>query len=180
LALEAKDWVAPTFWVTSYIVFSLAISFFFILPIIMHPLRVGLCIILCSLIRCLLVGLLRHSWFGFILFLIFVGGLLVIFAYVAALRPNVYFRGRNLILGFSILWIVVTLSFSKLFFIDRILRRDVFSLRFSFDKSSSGEKLISHSCISIMVGLGIILLLNLLAVVKICYYQQGPLREHFF
>nr|DBA44247.1 TPA_asm: NADH dehydrogenase subunit 6 [Symmetromphalus regularis] len=165
---------------TSYIVFSLAISFFFILPIMMHPLSVGLCIMLCSLISCLLVGLLSHSWFGFILFLIFVGGLLVMFAYVAALSPNVYFSGSNLILGFSMLWMVVTLSFSKLFFIDSILSSDVFSLSFSFDKSSSGEKLISHSCISIMVGLGIILLLNLLAVVKICYYQQGPLREHFF
>jgi hypothetical protein len=35
------------------------------------------------------------------------------------------------------------------------------------------------SRVSIMVGLGVILLLNLLVIVKICYYQQGPLRQHF-
>nr|UGY86774.1 NADH dehydrogenase subunit 6 [Lamellomphalus manusensis] len=161
-------------------VFSLALSFFFILPTMLHPLSIGLCIMLCSLTSCLLIGLLGHSWFGFILFLIFVGGLLVMFAYVAALSPNVYFSGGNLMFGFFILWASVTFFFSGLFFIDSLLSNDIFSLSFSFNKSYWGEKLISPSCVSIMVGLGIVLLLNLLAVVKICYYQQGPLREHFF
>nr|DBA44234.1 TPA_asm: NADH dehydrogenase subunit 6 [Cyathermia naticoides] len=164
---------------TSYIVFSLALSFFFVLPTMMHPLSVGLCIMLCSLVSCFLVGLLNYSWFGFILFLIFVGGLLVMFAYVSALSPNVYFSGMNLIFGFFILWTLVTFIFLNLFFSDSLLTSDLFSQSFSFGKSSLGEKLVSSSCVSVMIGLGVVLLLNLLAVVKICYYQQGPLREHF-
>nr|UWT52306.1 NADH dehydrogenase subunit 6 [Neomphalidae sp. Hatoma] len=164
---------------TSYITFSLAISFFIILPIMMHPLSLGLCILLCSLVSCFLVGLLSHSWFGFILFLIFVGGLLVMFAYVSALSPNVYFSSKNLIFFFFILWGFVMLSFAGLFFSETLATSDLMETSFSFYNSSMGEKLMSPSCISVMIGLGAILLLNLLAVVKICYYQQGPLREHF-
>jgi hypothetical protein len=101
------------------------------------------------------------------------------FAYVSALRPNVYFKGTNLIFGFLILWACIMFGFSNLFFSDLTIVNDSFFLRLRFKTSSIGEKFISPACVSIIVSLGVILLLNLLAVVKICYYQQGPLREHF-
>nr|YP_010507436.1 NADH dehydrogenase subunit 6 [Dracogyra subfuscus]UXG19107.1 NADH dehydrogenase subunit 6 [Dracogyra subfuscus] len=164
---------------TSYILFSLALSLFFIMPTMTHPLSLGLCILFCSLMSCLLIGVLSYTWFGFILFLIFVGGLLVMFAYVSALSPNVYFSGKNLTPMFLILWTITGISFFSLFFSDTAFINTMLETSFTVSNSSMGEKLVIPSRISIMVGLGIILLLNLLAVVKICYYQQGPLRQHF-
>ncbi len=43
---------------------------------------------------------------------------------------------------------------------------------------SSGFGLVRSRGVSIIVALGVVLLINLLAVVKVCYYQQGPLRFH--
>nr|QBC73199.1 NADH dehydrogenase subunit 6 [Peltospira smaragdina] len=164
---------------TGYILFSLSTSFFFIMPVMMHPLSLGLCILLCSLSVCLLIGALSYSWFGFILFLIFVGGLLVMFAYVSALTPNVYFSGSGPILWFFFLWILSMFVFFSVPFFDSVIVENFLSNIMSIFFSSMGEKLVFPSRVSIMLGLGIILLLNLLAVVKICYYQQGPLRQHF-
>nr|BAN70247.1 NADH dehydrogenase subunit 6 [Chrysomallon squamiferum] len=164
---------------TSYVLFSLAMSFFLVFPIMMHPLSLGLCILLCSLSSCMLIGTLSYSWFGFVFFLIFVGGLLVMFAYVAALSPNVYFSGNNLFIYFVVLWAVLFFMYYSIFFLDFGILLDDLSAGFSFFNYSAGEKLVVPSHISIMVGLGIVLLLNLLAVVKICYYQRGPLRQHF-
>nr|YP_010272278.1 NADH dehydrogenase subunit 6 [Gigantopelta aegis]UFK31937.1 NADH dehydrogenase subunit 6 [Gigantopelta aegis]UKE79905.1 NADH dehydrogenase subunit 6 [Gigantopelta aegis] len=164
---------------TTYILFSLALSLFFIMPTMTHPLSLGLSILFCSLASCLLVGALSYAWFGFILFLIFVGGLLVMFAYVSALSPNVYFSGKNLTTGFFTLWTITGISFFFLFFSDTVFLSDMLETSFTVSNSSMGENLVIPSRVSIMVGLGIVLLLNLLAVVKICYYQQGPLRQHF-
>nr|UYB79144.1 NADH dehydrogenase subunit 6 [Lirapex sp. ZZ-2022] len=163
---------------TTYVFFSLAVSLFFIMPVMMHPLSLGLCILVCSLVSCLLISVLSCAWFGFILYLIFVGGLLVMFAYVSALSPNVFFGGSSLFAWMFVLWLVSCFVFFSLIFSDSIMMSDLVS-GFELNSPSMGEKFVVPSRISIMVGLGVILLLNLLAVVKICYYQQGPLREHF-
>ncbi len=148
------------------------------MPVINHPLRLGLRIIFCRLAICLLLGVLGYNWFGFILFLIFVGGLLVIFAYVSALRPNVYFSGKKLIYGFFFLWLFTILIFFSIYFLETtIIWENVRELTV-FGKSLVGEKIVGNDHISLIVGLGGILLLNLLAVVKVCYYQQGPLRQY--
>jgi hypothetical protein len=97
---------------------------------------------------------------------------------VSALSPNVRFTGNILFIGGLFLWGVTFFLFFWVFFLDRILVIDFVEAGFEFNKPSIGRKLVVPSRISIMVGLGIILLLNLLAVVKICYYQQGPLRQH--
>nr|DBA44260.1 TPA_asm: NADH dehydrogenase subunit 6 [Pachydermia laevis] len=163
----------------SYVLFSLGVSFFFMMPFMLHPLSLGLCIMFCSLVSCLLIGVVSHAWFGFILFLVFVGGLLVMFAYVSALSPNVYFSGMGLFIGGIMMWVLSFFFFFSVWFSDTIVVKDLLLNEFELSESSMGEKFTIPSRISIMVGLGIILLLNLLAVVKICYYQQGPLRQHF-
>nr|DBA44315.1 TPA_asm: NADH dehydrogenase subunit 6 [Depressigyra globulus] len=159
--------------------FSLSLSFFFMMPIMVHPLSLGLCIMFCSLVSCMLVGLLSCAWFGFILFLVFVGGLLVMFAYVSALSPNVYFSGGNLFFGGIMLWVITFFVFFWVIFSDSIVVMDSMIDEFEFNKPVMGSKFVVPSRISIMVGLGLVLLLNLLAVVKICYYQRGPLRQYF-
>nr|YP_010535894.1 NADH dehydrogenase subunit 6 [Nodopelta heminoda]UYB79132.1 NADH dehydrogenase subunit 6 [Nodopelta heminoda] len=164
---------------TSYILFSLSVSLFCIMPIMLHPLSLGLCILLCTLSVCLLIGILSFAWFGFILFLIFVGGLLVMFAYVSALSPNVYFNGMSLFFWFFVLWMLSIIIFFSISFIEMASIEDSLMSMFWLFESKLEEGLVFPSRVSIMVGLGIILLLNLLVIVKICYYQQGPLRQHF-
>nr|DBA44273.1 TPA_asm: NADH dehydrogenase subunit 6 [Peltospira delicata] len=164
---------------TSYILFSLSVSLFFIMPIMLHPLSLGLCILFCSLSVCLLIGVLSYGWFGFILFLIFVGGLLVMFAYVSALTPNVYFHSMSPVFWMLILWVISMLVFFPIFFFETVPVEISLSDVYSFFSSKMGEKIVIPSRVSIMLGLGVVLLLNLLAIVKICYYQQGPLRQHY-
>lgn len=69
-----------------------------ILLIIAQPISIGLVIIRLCLGGCILRGLLVTPWYGYILFLIYLGGLLVVFAYVSALIPNILFNINNLFL----------------------------------------------------------------------------------
>nr|QBC73154.1 NADH dehydrogenase subunit 6 [Bayerotrochus teramachii] len=163
---------------TGVIVFSFSSAIMFLMPMMMQPLTLGLCVMLMSLFSCILIAFCVSSWFGYVLFLIYVGGLLVMFAYVSALAPNSFFSGfKSLVLFFVVVMVLMLISVAVYFKTsDFSVWGDFFSL--SKDHVVVGGLLISPSSISLMVALGVILLINLLAVVKVCYYQQGALRVH--
>lgn len=52
------------------------------------PLALGLWILFMSMLVSVLCRTTFSRWFGFIIFLIYIGGMLVIFAYFAAIQPN--------------------------------------------------------------------------------------------
>nr|YP_010546414.1 NADH dehydrogenase subunit 6 [Nerita reticulata]UYI29930.1 NADH dehydrogenase subunit 6 [Nerita reticulata] len=163
---------------TVCIISSLLLALIFSMPMMMQPLSLGLCIMMISLFWCILLGLMYSSWFSYVLFLIYVGGLLVMFVYVAALAPNTLFsslKSLSGVMSVSIFTLVllITLTPKDLSFLSDISSLDQFS-----ENMKTGILMVSSSNISMLIGLGLILLMNLLAVVKVCYYQQGPLRPY--
>jgi NADH-ubiquinone oxidoreductase chain 6 len=77
------------------------------------PVLTGALILLIALELSLILRVTTASWFAFLLFLIYVGGLLVIFSYFAALTPNQPAQTKPLtFIFFSSLFLLQTLSFS--------------------------------------------------------------------
>nr|YP_010890255.1 NADH dehydrogenase subunit 6 [Conus marmoreus]WJJ70352.1 NADH dehydrogenase subunit 6 [Conus marmoreus] len=161
---------------SSLFIMTLTFSTLLILPMMSQPLSLGLVIMVSTLFMCLVSGMTISAWYGYILFLIYVGGLLVMFAYVAALSPNVLFGSItplfSLIVFFPMLFMFLYFYYFK----------DSSYLSFHFLSSKLmylkiyGVELISPYMISVLIGLGTILLINLIVVAKICYYQQASLR----
>nr|QOW07332.1 NADH dehydrogenase subunit 6 [Costapex baldwinae] len=161
---------------TTLILFSLAVSGFLILPLMIQPLSLGLVVMFSTLFMCMISALMLSSWYGFILFLIYVGGLLVMFAYVAALSPNVLFGGGYPVMIMFLVLIPMTFIFYSYYLTDLPslgYLTDFLNLKFL---KMYGTEMVSPQMISILVGLAIILLINLVVVVKICYYQHASLR----
>lgn len=161
---------------TGLILTSIRISRVFIFPLMAQPLRLGLSIIVSSLLLCSLTALTISSWYAYILFLIYVGGLLVIFAYVAALSPNVLFAGAGSLISFVLAFLVLRVLLYSWPLLD--LRGLSYFSAFPVDKRLKryGRQLISEGSALVLIRLGFILLINLVAVVKICYYQHASLR----
>nr|QTT61153.1 NADH dehydrogenase subunit 6 [Tritia denticulata] len=161
---------------SALIVFSMTVSSLFLLPLMMQPLSLGLVIMVSTLLMCFISAITLSSWYGYILFLIYVGGLLVMFAYVAALSPNVLFGKATPVLFFLIMILPISVVFYCLPLIDMssISYLNIFS-EMKFLKIY-GIEMVAPQMISILIGLALILLINLIVVVKICYYQQASLR----
>nr|APH08695.1 NADH dehydrogenase subunit 6 [Profundiconus teramachii] len=164
---------------SSLILFSMAFSSLLILPLMSQPLSLGLVIMTSTLFMCMISAMVLSQWYGYILFLIYVGGLLVMFAYVAALSPNVLFGS-----GAPFLFFIVVTAFSVMFFytypfidLSFMDSLNVYS-KFKFLKTY-GIELVSPHMVSILIGLAFILLINLVVVVKVCYYQHASLRPFF-
>lgn len=143
-------------------VVGLSTSLFFPSP----PLRRGISILLIALSVSFLVASYLSSWFGLLIFLIYVGGLLVIFAYFSSINPNQQLEFLK-ILSFILLGLLYCrATFS--FFLPTSISISPTSPFILF--------LISWPNTFILLGLGGVLFLALIIVVKITSLSDGPLR----
>lgn len=81
-------------------------SIIFFFPTLSSPLSIGLCLLLLTLFIALTAGLMYAKlWLSYILVLVFLGGLLVIFIYVALVASNeqFYLSWKPLLVSFLIL-----------------------------------------------------------------------------
>jgi len=144
------------------IILSISINIF----IIINPLSIGVSILFIALTVAILFSYSISSWIAFLIFLIYIGGILVIFSYFVSLTPNQTINILSIILILSstyiILLSIITINnikpkFSPLY----IIQSNSFYL-----KSNS----------SILVLLATILLITIIIVVKLTINFKGPLR----
>ena len=155
---------------------------------IRHPLAIGFILLIQTLIICLITGLVTKTfWFSYVLFLIFVGGILVLFIYVTSLASNEIFNFSRKI-SFSSLFIfftflVLLLFIDKRLFVNYFLNYETESLKiinsFLLENTLTLNKLYNFPINIITIIIIIYLFLTLIAVVKITNIFEGPLRPNF-
>nr|YP_010016873.1 NADH dehydrogenase subunit 6 [Lophosquilla costata]QOL11177.1 NADH dehydrogenase subunit 6 [Lophosquilla costata] len=147
-----------------------------------HPLAMGMMLLLQTLVICAITALMNfYVWFSYILFLIFLGGMLVLFIYITSLASNEMFQfSFKMTMFFSTM---MALSFLLLIMDPLLLDFKMASADMSSLMGNSYTNqmvLISniYSTNTMMTTLFMILylLLTLIVVVKITYTFLGPLR----
>nr|QQQ88046.1 NADH dehydrogenase subunit 6 [Silba sp. LW-2021] len=150
-----------------------------------HPLAMGLVLLIQTVLISLITGLMTKSfWFSYILFLIFLGGMLVLFIYVTSLASNEMFSLSMKLTIFS-LGIFMTIMFISLF-LDKSMSsffymnqemESIFNMHsYISENSLSLNKLYNYPTNLITFLLMNYLLITLIAVVKITKLFYGPLR----
>ena len=130
------------------------------------PVTLGFWVLLLSILTSLLIGCIFLSWFGFIVFLIYIGGILVIFSYFVAIQPNQNINMKKVFFWSSMRFLNLPINIYPVLI-------DLF-YRGSWWLSS----LFSFSNISVLLALGLVLFLALVSVVKIRLINIAPLRPY--
>nr|UAM92186.1 NADH dehydrogenase subunit 6 [Geosesarma faustum] len=144
-----------------------------------HPLAMGLTLLIQTILISITMGLSIYSfWFSYILFLIFLGGMLVLFIYVASLASNESFFFSNSLLFLFLIMFFISFIF---LFMDPFLLLNSSSLQISSFKLLMSTSFIInwiYNISSMIFTIFIIsyLLLMLIVVVKIINLFKGPLR----
>nr|WDR45094.1 NADH dehydrogenase subunit 6 [Sabethes quasicyaneus] len=149
-----------------------------------HPLAMGLILLIQTCLISLIMGIFTETfWFSYILFLIFLGGMLILFIYVTSLSSNEMFSFSNkLNMTF---WLLIMLSFIFMMFMDKLLIENFYSniemilmnnLSFMYENSISLNKMYNFPTNLITIILINYLFLTLLMTVKITKKSYGPLR----
>nr|WJW73928.1 NADH dehydrogenase subunit 6 [Copestylum sp. ECU3] len=166
--------------------YTTTLIFSFIFSQMNHPLSMGLMLLIQTILICLITGLMTKSfWFSYILFLIFVGGMLILFIYVTSMASNEMFSlsMKTIIL----MTILMTILFIYMLFMDKMtmmfnsMNNEMMSLtnNMSFIKENilNLNKLYNYPTNMITIMLINYLLITLIATVKITKLFYGPLRS---
>nr|YP_010894960.1 NADH dehydrogenase subunit 6 [Phortica hani]WJW73473.1 NADH dehydrogenase subunit 6 [Phortica hani] len=150
-----------------------------------HPLAMGLTLLIQTLLISLLTGLMTKSfWYSYILFLVFLGGMLVLFIYVTSLASNEMFNLSTKLMFFSIIFMTLSIIFcfivdktSLYFFLSNNEMESIFKLNsYLTENTLSLNKLYNYPTNFITILLMNYLLITLIVIVKITKLFKGPLR----
>nr|YP_009136918.1 NADH dehydrogenase subunit 6 [Allonautilus scrobiculatus]AKE32142.1 NADH dehydrogenase subunit 6 [Allonautilus scrobiculatus] len=159
------------------VVFCMLIGVMFGVLVVFQPLSLGVMVVLMSVVSSFFIGSTVSCWYGYMLFMVYVGGLLVMFIYVASLAANLMFVG-----GMGVMGCFLVLLGSGTYWMSLGKSSYVSVVGYFGDSEfvslvgSSGGGIMEKSMVWGYVGLGALLLVVLVGVVKICYHCDGPLR----
>nr|WKU83842.1 NADH dehydrogenase subunit 6 [Ceriana alboseta] len=165
--------------------YSLTLIFGFIFMQMNHPLSMGMLLLIQTILISCITGLMTKSfWFSYILFLIMVGGMLVLFIYVTSLASNEMFslsmKTTLISLFMLLLLFTIILFMDKMMMMFNSMNNEMMSISFinSYIKENSLNlnKLYNYPTNMITILMINYLLITLIATVKITKLFFGPLR----
>nr|AQP29500.1 NADH dehydrogenase subunit 6 [Procornitermes araujoi] len=140
-----------------------------------HPLAMGLMLLLQTTMVCLISGTMYSSfWFSYILFMIMIGGMLVLFMYMTSLASNEMFSPSNkMMMTLSLLpillWMMPTVTNNK--------DMQTYETMMENEITTTTTVMYNQMMGTMTTMLVLYMLLTLIVVVNIINVSKGPLRH---
>nr|ANJ70581.1 NADH dehydrogenase subunit 6 [Nebria brevicollis] len=154
-----------------------------------HPMSMGLILLIQTILISLISGMFSYSyWFSYILFLVMVGGMLVLFIYMTSLASNEMFYFSSKLMYFMLMFFLLMLymfMMSDYMMISAILKNSnliEMTNNMMFLKNEnmfSLNQMYNHPNNLLTIMLMNYLFLTMIAIVKITNINYGPLRQKF-
>nr|YP_010036172.1 NADH dehydrogenase subunit 6 [Oberea diversipes]QQW46700.1 NADH dehydrogenase subunit 6 [Oberea diversipes] len=159
---------------------NLSICLSMIFVFLTHPLSLGLILLLQTIIITLITGSMSlNYWFSYILFLIMIGGMLILFIYMTSIASNEKFKfSMNLMIMFSMMITIFSiLIFIDFYFFNKPMITELIYQPNNYHFNLSLNKFINWPMNLIFLMMIIYLLITLIMIVKITDIKNGPLRQ---
>nr|YP_009351141.1 NADH dehydrogenase subunit 6 [Tumulitermes pastinator]AQP28654.1 NADH dehydrogenase subunit 6 [Tumulitermes pastinator] len=141
-----------------------------------HPMAMGLMLLTQTIMICLISGTMYSSfWFSYILFMIMIGGMLVLFMYMTSLASNEMFAPSNKMLMASsitlpvLMYLMPTVTNNKEMNMHNTMMED--------EITTTTTVMYNQMMGTMTTMLVIYMLLTLIVVVNIINVSKGPLRH---
>nr|YP_009727915.1 NADH dehydrogenase subunit 6 [Notonecta montandoni]QHZ87290.1 NADH dehydrogenase subunit 6 [Notonecta montandoni] len=161
-----------------FLCFMLTMSLVF--PWLKHPLSMGLILILQTMTVSIISGMMINSfWFSYILFIILLGGALVLFIYMASIASNekFYFSYKMFMFTSTMMMVSIILFLlvdSMLINKIKIESKNIF---LENEQMMSLIKLFNTQTTSLTIMLVMYLLITMIAITFIVNIYEGPMRS---
>jgi len=145
-------------------------SIAFTIFIALNPVSLGIIVLAIALLLAITFSYSISSWVAFLIFLIYIGGILVIFSYFVAIVPNQNLSIIHIILSIALSIISLTIITKSINI--KLPIHTTFINRFN--------SLYTRSNIYTLILLASILLFTIIVVVKLTILTKGPLRPFIY
>nr|AXS65978.1 NADH dehydrogenase subunit 6 [Curculionoidea sp. 22 KM-2017] len=162
-----------------YFILMLNMTFSYLFILMNHPLSLGGILLIQTILMSLLTGFIMHKfWFSYILFLIMIGGMLIMFIYMTSIASNEKFKiPSNISIAFTILSMLTLLTLLYSLDFSNMYPLKYFNFFNFFNLKLSLNKFFNFPDMKFLLFLMIYLLITLIMVVKITDKNSGPLRQ---
>nr|APX40613.1 NADH dehydrogenase subunit 6 [Chaetocnema paganettii] len=142
-----------------------------------HPLSCGLILLIQTIEISMITGMLNYNfWYSYILFLIMIGGLLILFIYMTSIASNEKFKFNLNMLIMMILMLIFTLYMDNYY---QIMTEYSNMYNNYINMFNSFMKYMNFPNFMLTMIMMIYLFITLILVVKITKSKYGPLRQKF-
>nr|AXS65548.1 NADH dehydrogenase subunit 6 [Tenebrionoidea sp. 18 KM-2017] len=157
----------------------LNMSFSLIFIFLTHPVSLGGTLLIQTILISLITGNLNMNfWFSYILFLIMIGGMLVLFLYMTSIASNEMFSMNFLLITpFILPAIYLLLKKFNLLFQMHLCNEQFLLMLTNTEFPQNLNKFTNAPSCSILFLMITYLLITLIAIVKITQSSSGPLRQ---
>nr|AND96497.1 NADH deshydrogenase subunit 6 [Onthophagus nr. babirussa] len=143
---------------------------------IKHPLTMGMILLIQTINLSLFMGYLNlNYWYSYILFLIMIGGMLVLFIYMTSVASNEKFSPSIKLFMFLMFMLFIYLSLIMIDPFYMSINNNYMEIKHNL----SLNKYFNFPNLTIMFMLIMYLLVSLLIIVKITSFKKGSLRSNF-
>nr|ACJ69427.1 NADH dehydrogenase subunit 6 [Diplonychus rusticus] len=152
-----------------------------VFPMMKHPLSMGLVLLIQTLLTAIMSGLIINTfWFSYMLFIVLLGGMLVLFIYMASIASNEKFMFSikitatitMLMMASTVIWM----------YSDKLMGSSGMSSSIKLienDQMLSLQKFFSTQSISITIMMVTYLLITMIAVTYVVNIFEGPMRKKY-
>nr|YP_009350439.1 NADH dehydrogenase subunit 6 [Constrictotermes cyphergaster]AQP27024.1 NADH dehydrogenase subunit 6 [Constrictotermes cyphergaster] len=141
-----------------------------------HPMAMGLMLLMQTTMVCLISGTMYSSyWFSYILFMIMIGGMLVLFMYMTSLASNEMFSPSNKMLMLSSILLPITMYMMPV--VTNNKEMNMHSTMMENEIMTTTTVMYNQMMGMMTTMLVIYMLLTLIVVVNIINVSKGPLRH---
>nr|APX39400.1 NADH dehydrogenase subunit 6 [Aphthona melancholica] len=148
-----------------------------------HPLTCGMTLLMQTILTAMITGLMNYNfWYSYILFLIMVGGMLILFIYMTSIASNEKFKFNNKLIIWLMLFFMALLILNMMDLFYMNYHNNLSNLKdflMTFNNNMSMKKYFNFPNYLIMFSMIIYLFLTLIAIVKITNFSYGSLRQKF-
>nr|YP_009711685.1 NADH dehydrogenase subunit 6 [Reticulitermes lucifugus]QGA46863.1 NADH dehydrogenase subunit 6 [Reticulitermes lucifugus] len=141
-----------------------------------HPLAMGMMLLLQTMMTCMISGTMYKSfWFSYILFMIMIGGMLVLFMYMTSLASNEMFYPTS-----KMMMTAMILSPTMMYLMpDQTNNKEMNTHEYSSKDEIMMTTTMMYNQITGMMTIMLVMymLLTLIVVVNIINISSGPLRQ---
>nr|AQP26483.1 NADH dehydrogenase subunit 6 [Astalotermes cf. qietus RDCT073]AQP27306.1 NADH dehydrogenase subunit 6 [Astalotermes cf. quietus RDCT046] len=141
-----------------------------------HPLAMGMMLLMQTTMMCIISGTMYNSfWFSYILFMIMIGGMLVLFMYMTSLASNEMFSPSNKMISIAmitmpgLMYLMPTVTNNKEMTIHNMMMEN--------DILTTTTVMYNQMMGMMTTMLVLYMLMTLIVVVNIINVSKGPLRQ---
>nr|UIG88106.1 NADH dehydrogenase subunit 6 [Halobates proavus] len=156
-------------------IFILMIMMATIMMMLKHPLSMGFNLILITFISSIMMSIwMKYTWYSYILVLVMLGGMLVLFMYMASIASNEIMKFSFKILIMMIMTMIITLTLLKE---EMLSYNSIIIQTLDGQQNMSMMKLFNTKSSIITIMMALYLLMTMIYVIFITNTFEGPMRK---